>query len=288
MALQEIIQSQSKLVKSYAHKLGAAHKNGYDLAQELFKPYTEELATRVEDQLAQKKESGEWTALIDAANADLTAWKEESGRIQRYTPEELAQARLQKEVANEYSTEKSGELALVNQFHQAIISYAIQNLGVATELIKEGKSKRKFAIVELISRLAPSLNFPGSSSYLTGAFVPYAREARTVLGESTPTGSYVQPSVAVESAHNLILQFEVSYALAETSAAPRSDVPKSKRLPEVHICSVANGTNDPEAQAMQTQKHEIPTHFREEFDSAVRELMFKELVSMYQIELNVD
>ena len=75
-------------------------------------------------------------------------------------------------------------------------------------------------------------------------------------------------------------RFGVRNVLAETSAAPRKDVPRSRRVPEIYICSLNGG----DVLGRTSEHHEINTYFREEFDSVVRELMFDRLRKMYGVK----
>lgn len=122
------------------------------------------------------------------------------------------------------------------------------------------------------------LTFPGSSSYFEVGLVPYGKGARLHVGEQQGTGSsVVTPAAAEQSAKNLQQTFGVHYALAETSAAPRLDVPKSARKPEVYLCGLVGSSVQHE------EKHTIDTPFRAVFNARTRELMYGMLRRMYGI-----
>lgn len=145
-------------------------------------------------------------------------------------------------------------------------------------MIYEGKQGRTFSILEICSRLAPTLTFPGASNYLDIGTVPYNREARVVLGEQ-PLPHYVSVEAARGSAENMQKRFGSHYVLAETSAAPRTfhreDVAKSRRNPEVHVYSLKGTESRP-------LKVEFPgVHLRCEFDARVREVLFQQLQRLY-------
>lgn len=69
--------------------------------------------------------------------------------------------------------------------------------------------------------------------------------------------------------------------LVESSAAPRSTVPKSGRKPEVYIAHIDALPWEKEMTTV-VDHYVIDTPFREEFDARVRELMFLTLRGMYQ------
>ena len=82
---------------------------------------------------------------------------------------------------------------------------------------------------------------------------------------------YVKYGYSPYTEGNLVNKFGVHYALAETSAAPRSNVPRSGRKPELHICRYIKGEEPI------VESHELNTLFRTEFGAQVREVMFQSL-----------
>ncbi|MFC1698021.1 CinA family protein, partial [Nanoarchaeota archaeon] len=219
------------------------------------------------------KDNGKYNNLLQKAKEDLKQWAEKSGREQNYTAEDLTDARIFKEEANKYQTENLSGLSFLNAMHQAIINYNMIETGLNEILIEEGKEGRKFGIVELSSRLTPVLTFPSSSNYFEVSIIPYGKKSREVIGEK-PNKKFLSEEVAEESAENLIRNFGVHYALAETSAAPREDVPKSARKPEIYLTSIYGDKKE-------TDHYIIDTPFRHEFDSQVREIMYRHLGIMY-------
>ncbi len=246
------------------------------LATELFlskRKFVESAA----DAYLESVSAGERIAEKTQAEQDLVLWQSRSGKAQNYTAIELATARLRQKMINKACESYSLELELLNAMHQAYISVAIrQELGA--KMIEEGKLGKKFGLIELTSRLGPALTFVDSSNYFHIAAVPYGKESRIVLGEIKQK-EFVSASVAKESCVNLLRTFKVDYGVAETSAAPRTEVAKSKRKPEIFICSVKNDKNGP---VFFESHHTIDTPFREEFNAVSRELLFYELARLYR------
>ncbi|GEM_PF-2197002 len=285
---------RKKTVESIDKLLAQTNTNLSNLlATELFLPKRTFVETAAKEYL-ESYPSAEKRAEKVEAEQDLLSWEKSSGKPSVYTPIELANARLKQKIINRASELHSLELELLNAMHQAYISVAIKQ-ELSAKMIEEGKVGKKFGLIELTSRLGPTLTFPDSSNYFHIAAVPYGKESRITLGEAK-TKEFVSADVAKESCANLLRTFNVDYAVAETSAAPRSTVPKSKRLPEVYICSVkknkidsannnANTEIDKTTNAEQIffeSHHTINTPFREEFNAVVQELLFYELAKLYR------
>jgi len=220
----------------------------------------------------------EYQQKLEGARQEMASWNLKLGQTLAYTPEEWMKAKITREAANQYIASEQHRLIYANALHQAIVAEAIRMGGLAEILIEEGKKGNLLTVIETSSRLAPVLTFPGASSYLCAMVVPYAREARTVLGEDHEGRKHFISEEAVrESADNAYNLFGAKMVLAESSAAPRSDVPKSGRKPEVYIARML--PNEPSSNVTH---HVIDTPFREEFDARVRELMFFALKEMYK------
>lgn len=255
--------------------------NKPSLAIETFRPYREQLAANIEIKKQTLRTSGAWETELEKAARDLESWRQKSGREQVYTAESLALARLHQEEANMFYGDNSHftrrELPMRDVIHQGCVGVDLSESGFRNLLIAEGKENRKFGIVELSARLLPVLTFTGSSDYFEVGIVPYGRKSREILGEKLEgVKSFVTAAVAEESARNLQHTFGVHYALAETSAAPRNDVPKSGKKPEIYICGLAGYKK-------YSEHHVIETPFREEFNAVARELMYGMLKSMYGV-----
>ncbi|MFA6460838.1 MAG: hypothetical protein WCV90_01110 [Candidatus Woesearchaeota archaeon] len=243
-----------------------------------------------------------WSKYIDDAAREISSWSLKPGQTLAYTPEEWVRANVARDCANEYQKEYGRELMLLNVLHQGAVASALQWSGLSHyfsgkegSLIEGGREGYLLALVETSSRLAPVLTFPGASSYLCATIVPYAREARTVLGEKHKgRAHFISEDAVRESARNTYRIFSKALnkdvppeeqrevrVLVESSAAPRSTVPKSGRKPEVYIAHI---DALPWENKMTTvvDHYIIDTPFREEFDSKVRELMFLTLRGMYQ------
>ena len=244
-------------------------------AIELFKRHHAALAEMIAKDKAELESGDGWNQMVEQAAGDLKAWQSGSARKQAYTPESLANARLAREAANYYSTNHMLELIEADALHQAQIAYEIISSGFDINIAEEGTAGRKFGIVELSARLVPALTFPGSSDYFEIGYIPYGKQSREIVGEKTAKG-FVSQEVARASAENLIQNFKVHYSLAETSAAPRSDVPKSGKKPEIHICALVGNETFCE------EHHTIETPFRPEFNSIVREMMYATMIRMYR------
>ncbi len=218
----------------------------------------------------------QWTKEVSAAEQDVRSWEDASQRKQAYTAGELARARFSRKSANDYEKHKGLEFSLCNALHDALIRKAVPESGLAERMIQSGKEGKKFGLLEISSRLTPALTFPDASHYFELSVIPYGRKAREVLGEQTGK-ALVSASVARESARNLRERFDLAYVLAETSAAPRRDVPKSGKKPELHLCAISPEGNLTEG------SYVIETLFRDHFDARVRELMYGALSRLYGV-----
>ena len=259
-------------VEQYASKLSP----DYSTAAELFKQHHTESEKDYQRRLQQISPS--FPLLEEQAAQDLLRWEQESGRTQNYTAKELAEAKVYMQALNGYRLLHKAELAFLNGAHQSIVAVAIENSKLSEKFREKGKLGKKLAVVETSSRIAPCLTFSGSSDYLQAMIVPYGKEARAVFGEKA-VKSLVSSEAVEESARNLQRLFNVEYVLAETSAAPRDEVAKSKRKPEVYICEITGGNE--KNMALHTAHEIINTPFREEFNCRVRELMYFALQRMY-------
>lgn len=245
------------------------------IARMYFSNVRSALDRTIVDALAEKKrKKRDWQTTVATAQRDLEAWQAASGKAQNYTPLKLAEARVIKELVNAYEQEHRRYLLERNACHQAIIAADIIEGGLAERMMQEGREGRKLSVLEISSRLAPALTFPGSSSYFEMAALPYGTHARIVLGERK-LPHYVSPDAAEGSARNMQERFGTHYVLAETSAAPRGDVPKSKRAPELSVCSFVGS---------EIQQLTVPfpdSQLRAEFDARVREVLYQQLQKMY-------
>lgn len=250
-------------IEENAEKLG----RGQNIANEFFEYYDWMLDKKIADEL--KKE--EWKKRIPEAEKTLKEWEEKSGRKQNYKPEELATEWCKKETANAYRQEKLSELVVLNTLHDATVRYAVMKL--APKLIEKGKQGMKLAVVELSARLGPSLTFPGSSEYFNCLVIPYSQESRKILGEKgIDKRPLVSKESALESATNMMEKFGVTRVLAETSMAPSKDVLKSRKKPQMYLCKLYK---EPSGSLYNDVIfHDSTTHFREKFDSEVRQMMY--------------
>ncbi|MGV8169344.1 MAG: hypothetical protein ACP5N3_04780, partial [Candidatus Nanoarchaeia archaeon] len=233
--LNKIINNMTIICSEYTHHILRGYESEASVADMLFETPHQQRTVLAEIMLQTEKRRNLWNPRIDQAAKILDDWKEKSGKEQNYTPESLALAQINLEAALRNERENYIQLILADSFHQSVIAHAIKFSGIHTKLINEGEQGKKFAIVELSARLSPLLTFPGSSSYLSECSVLYGKESRIAAGEIIPGSNYVNPDVALESAKNLQRKLKVHYALAETSAAPRGDIPKSGRKPIVFI-----------------------------------------------------
>lgn len=253
------------------------------IADKIFYASTDELKKRIinEEDYARKKnidcydDKESMHQRIKAAKSDIEKWTAD-GKMSKYTAQRLAEARLKRETANKYQAENNAELNILNKIHEAIIGNAILESGLASIMIEEGIQGRKFGIQEIASRITPSLTFPDSSKYFSISLLPYGKEARMALGETEKDSVVTEISVQ-ESARNIQKRFNVHYVLVESSSAPRNDVPKSAKKPEIYICRL-NGT---ESSIIHS---EIDVMLRPEFDAKVREMMFLSLLDIYGIK----
>lgn len=219
----------------------------------------------------------QWAEEVSTAERDVRSWEKASQRKPAYTAEELARARFSRKSANDYEKQKELEFSLCNALHDALIRKAVPESGLAARMIHFGKEGKKFGLLEISSRLTPALTFPDASNYFELSIIPYGRKAREVLGEQHTGEAFVSASVARESARNLRERFDLAYVLAETSAAPRRDVPKSGKKPELYLCAISPEGNLTEG------SYVIETLFRDHFDARVRELMYGALSRLYGV-----
>lgn len=243
-------------------------KKEIKIADTLFGPFTLQLEMQVHSAKSLEKHV-DYTQRVEKAAETLAHWEIESKRPQNYTPEELADILLHKEHTTQLLASYQSKLTMMNTMHQGACALYLVQSGLANRLVHEGKNNRTLSLVEISSRLAPILTFPGASAYLDAMIIPYAQKTRAILHEPQ-LKSYVSEEAAVNSARTHQKNFGSYYVLAETSAAPRKDVPKSKRKPEVYICGIAG-------EQMQTWHYIIETPFRDHFDAKVREYMLNSL-----------
>lgn len=215
--------------------------------------------------------------LVFAAREDLLQWKQKSGREQQYTPGELAAERLIREVILSYESKHGQTLDRINTNHQALVSDAIQQSGLAEKMIAEGKAGRKLGVVETTARITPCLNFYSSSHFFVGAAITYSSAMRDAFGEPKQE-KQVSQKTALESARNLQERLGMHYALAETAAAPSDSVPRSRMPPRTHIVGLAEGVGF----CYQDTFPEVM--FRSQFDAIVREEMLFTLLKMYGVQ----
>ncbi len=248
---------------------------GRSILDSFFAAHNSALDNQIKKEVERLNSSGEWNERIQQAQADLESWST-GGRKQAYTPNSLVLAKISRELANNYEDVNGAGLLTANAMHQAVVTYTFSRDKKLFEyLVREGKRGKKFGLVEMADRLGPALQPAGSSAYFYIKYVPYGVESRSILGERINEKAFVTPDTVVGSASNLINRFGVHYALAETSAAPRSDVPKSGRKPELYICTYVKG-GEP-----RVESHQINTLFRTEFDSRVREEMYQSLRGLF-------
>ncbi|MBI5002340.1 hypothetical protein HZC31_03075 [Candidatus Woesearchaeota archaeon] len=247
-------------------------------ADHLLRIHRDILDELIRDKIDLEKRGPNWKAYLRVAESELDLWQAQSrGRKQNYSPEELAEAQIARAVANAYEEREYSSLQRMNGEHQAQVAVNIRRSGLAERMIEEGKQGRKLSVLEISSRLAPVLTFPGSSNYFEMAALPYGTHARAVLGEAG-LPHYVSSTAAEGSARNMQERFGTHYVLAETSAAPRGDVPKSKRAPEVFVCSLIGS----EIQQLNVQFPDV--QLRAEFDARVREVLYQQLQRMYAVK----
>lgn len=243
------------------------------LTYEIFRLHRLPLESFTSSKKSDLEKSGQWEARIEDAKKTLQRWAR-PGVEPAYTPETLAQRTLEREAANQYQSANLGALYNSECQHLAQIMLLVQSSGLAAKMIEEGKEGKKLGIVEVCARLSPALTFDDASNFFEGGLIPYGRDFRTAIGENVGA-NFVSMQTAMESATNLIRKFGVHYALAETSAAPRRDVPKSGKKPSVCICSAR------QMGPIVHEEHTIDVLLRSEFNCVVRELMFNALKSMY-------
>jgi hypothetical protein len=209
---------------------------------------------------------------IEQAEKDLTEWERQSGANDNCAPEVLATKRLLNLAAQDYESKKYYMLAQDYSLIQSTISKVIQE-EIAPIMTEATKKNGKLGIVELAARFTPVLNFPGSSSFFNGMYLPYGKEIREQFGEQL-SDKFVNQETAFNSASNMI-NLGAGYVLAETSMAPTSFVPYNGRLPEIHICGLKKEGN------IFYESHEINTQLRKHFDAKVMELMYFALKKLY-------
>jgi len=211
---------------------------------------------------------------IPKAEEEMVQLEQKLGRKLSYTTVAWAKVHREKEIANIMEAEFAEAFDRQNIYHDAVVRNAVKTQ-LKDILIKEGRARRKLGIVELVARLLPALNaFSGASDYFIGGYIPYGVESREPFGESR-YATLVTQEVAAGSAHNLCKSLHVYYALAESSAGPTTEVPKSGKQPRVYIAAFVNGGSFVNREVI------IPTHFRAKFDAVVREEMFTTLREMY-------
>ncbi|MBI4147914.1 hypothetical protein HY490_01355 [Candidatus Woesearchaeota archaeon] len=233
----------------------------------------------VQERFQTARRTVQWSERIHDAEV-LLAESTKPGRTPAYTPEGLAEEILRKQVVETHHAEHVAELQGLAAVHDAVIRYKVQNSGLADILKQEGARGNKLVVVELSARISPALTFAGSSNYLTAVLIPYGREARIALGENFAESSqFVSQSTAIASAENASRRFQTRRVLAETSAAPRPEIVKSGRKPEVYVCTLVNDV----AQTPDVSHHVIDTLFREKFDCVVREIMYSSLKKLYGV-----
>ncbi len=266
MPLIDLIKDQAVLVKVYVEKLN----QGENIAEALFTSYENTL----NDLISKELKKSDWRNRIPEASKTIREWTAKSGKMQNWHKEDLARAWCVKEVANKFYQNHETELMLLDAFHETVIRYAVKH-DLGEKLIEKGKQGLDLLAIEISSRLAKSLNFPGSSAYLSGIIIPYNQKVRTALGEKQED-SLVTKKVVIESAQNAMKLFNAKNVLAETSIAPEPRVRKSRKEPKVFICELQEG------KSYEVNEYLIRTHLREKFDSTVRELMYQKLKKMYK------
>ena len=228
---------------------------------------------------AQNLASDTRAMFLDTAREYLKGWAKNSKGHSPYDEKTLAEALMDKRIANNYTKTHQAELIALNVLHEGIVRYAIRSSGLSDQMIQEGNLGKKLAVIELSARISPALTFMDSSNYLNAMVIPYSRDARIAIGEE-PNSPLVSKEAAERSADNAAKRFNAQYVISETSAAPGSSPTPSKRDPRTYICTISPGKDGP-------VKHHyyevIPTHLRDEFDAVVRELLFSALKEMYAI-----
>lgn len=281
--IEMIDEPTLKRFSGYVSEQARALLSGQSPALDLFEPYEKEVSKLVNDTL----NLGNWQTQVPVASRVLDKWMAESGRPQKYTPEELAQHSVFLPILAHYAHERNTELNLCSDLHQSIVREAIYQSGLDQKLITQGVKKPEHAphaliVVETSSRLQPCLTFSGASNYLGGGLLVYGIPFREILEQADPypdgakKPSYVSLEAAQKAATSVMKRFGIDTVLAETSAAPEFRVAKARMPPRVHICSIVKGeVQEPEYQP-------IPTPFRQKFDSVVRECMLSTLQKMYR------
>jgi nicotinamide mononucleotide (NMN) deamidase PncC len=253
---------------TYAKKFS----QGKSPADALFEHHKDSLNTLIIQEIDRLHYDKKWPNEVAKAAEILNIWAS-SGRKQNYTPDDLASKFVARKIANKYQDENREQLMIADALHQAVIAYSILESGLSELMIEQGNQGRKLGVLEVTARLSPILSFSGSSKCFEIGVIPYGKESHTALGEK-PTESFVSEQAVIESALNLKTRFNLNYVLAETSIAPRTDVPKSRRSPEIHIARLVDNK-------MVTTHDFIETPFRQDFNANVRELMFIALRDMY-------
>ena len=135
-------------------------------ADQLLRIHREALDELIREQIDLEKRGPNWEARLRVARSELDLWEAQSqGRKQNYSSEELAEAQIARAVANAYEEREYSPLQRMNGEHQAQVAVNIKRSGLAERMIEEGKQGRKLSVLEISSRLAPVLTFPGSSKY---------------------------------------------------------------------------------------------------------------------------
>lgn len=268
MTLQDWIRSGTVFVKVYSEKLS----RGENVAEQLFLS----LENAFEDAKRTELKKNEWLNRVPEAAKTIKEWTDQSGKAQNWEKTDLARAWCIKDIANKFYQDHEEEFMLLESFHETAVKHSVKH-DLGERLIEQGKKGLDLLAVEISARLAKSLNFPGSSAYLGGIIIPYNSKVREALGEKQED-SLVTKKAVLESAQNALRTFNVKNVLAETSIAPEMRVRKSRKEPRVYICEITNGN----AASSTVEEHRIDTHFREKFDSVVRELMYRRLERMYK------
>lgn len=256
--------------------LGRELNQGRSIANKFFDLHNKNLSLRINARLEKVKSTGEINDLLAKSRTDLMKWSKKDKK-HTYTEYSLMLAKISRDVANQYEAENISAILTANALHQAAVAFSFNsNNALFQNMIKKGDEGKKLGIVEMADRLGPVLQPAESSKYYHIKYVPYGFQSRVDLGELNHRDvPLVSAETAEKSAFNLIKRFGVHYALTETSAAPRLEVPKSGRKPELYVCMYRKGEKP------LIEKFEIETLLRLEFDSRVREIMYFSLNKLF-------
>ncbi len=259
-------------LREYAEALNSQQ----GIAQQIFAQKVNALNEKIDETAVEFKHTDKWEQGLQIAEKDIFSWSR-GGKKQAYTPESLVNARIARDCANHIERESVAELLLLNTQHQAAISLAfLTHPDLFSKMVSEGKEGKIFGLVEMTDRLGPAIQPTGSSNYYAIKYTPYGIASRAAIGEEDDEKvQLVSATTAEASAKNLSRLFGVYYALAETSTAPRNDVPKSGRISGAYISTLEDSN------IINTTMHEIPVLFRAKFDSIMRELMYFTLCDLY-------